>query len=94
MIRKLSLLALIAAAGDAAAEDAKCVSERAAMIETIRTYTRSNANLFGPQGISESILEAPGQTERHRFIPEPHARSHMRTGLYRLDKGRQYRSQL
>ena len=65
MITKLLLLALIAVAG----EDAKCVRERATMIETIRAYARSDAGLFGPQGISESVLEAMGQTERHRFIP-------------------------
>ena len=69
MMRKLLLLALIAVAGEAPAEDAKCVRERAAMIETIRAYARSDAGLLGPQGISESVLEAMGQTERHRFIP-------------------------
>jgi Protein-L-isoaspartate(D-aspartate) O-methyltransferase (PCMT) len=31
-------------------------------------YARSAAGL-GPQGISERVLEAMGQTERHRFIP-------------------------
>jgi protein-L-isoaspartate(D-aspartate) O-methyltransferase len=68
MIKKLLLLALIAVADEAAAEDETCVHERAAMIETIRAYARSGGDLFGPQGISESILEAMGQTERHRFI--------------------------
>ena len=28
------------------------------------------ADVLGPQGISESVLQAMGQTERHRFIPE------------------------
>ena len=69
MIRKLLLLALIAVAREATAEDAKCVREHAAMIETVRAYARSDAGLLGPQGISESVLEAMGQTERHRFIP-------------------------
>ena len=69
MMKKLLPLALIAVAGEALAEDAKCVRERAAMIETIRAYARPNAGLFGPQGISESVLEAMRQTERHRFIP-------------------------
>jgi protein-L-isoaspartate(D-aspartate) O-methyltransferase len=68
-MKKLLPLALIAVAGEAPAEDAKCVRERAAMIETIRAYARPNASLFGPQGISESVLEAMRQTERHRFIP-------------------------
>ena len=69
MIKKLLLLALIAIASEAAAEDAKCIRERAAMVETIRAYARSDAGLFEPQAISESVLEAMGQTERHRFIP-------------------------
>jgi protein-L-isoaspartate(D-aspartate) O-methyltransferase len=69
MIKKLLLLALIAIASEAAAEDAKCIRERAAMVETIRAYARSDADLFGPQGISESVLAAMEQTERHRFIP-------------------------
>ena len=69
-MKKLLLLALFAVAREATAEDAKCVRERAAMIETIRAYTRSDARLLGPQGISESVLDAMGQTERHRFIPD------------------------
>ena len=51
MIRKLLLLALIAAAGDAAAEDVICVPERAAMIETIRAYAQPGTGLLAPQGI-------------------------------------------
>jgi hypothetical protein len=69
VMKRLLLLALIAVACEAMAQDAKCVSERAAMVETIRAYARSDADLLGPQGISESVLEAMGQTERHRFIP-------------------------
>jgi protein-L-isoaspartate(D-aspartate) O-methyltransferase len=38
------------------------------MVEIIRAYARSTASLLGPQGISERVLEAMGQTERHRFI--------------------------
>ncbi|MFZ1210803.1 MAG: methyltransferase domain-containing protein, partial [Pseudolabrys sp.] len=66
MMKKLLLLVLIAVAREAMAEDAQCVRERAAMVETIRAYARS---AVGPQGISESVLKALGQTERHRFIP-------------------------
>jgi protein-L-isoaspartate(D-aspartate) O-methyltransferase len=69
MTKKLLLLALIAFAPDATAEDAQCVRERAAMIETIRAYAQFDASLLGPQGISESVLKAMGQTERYRFIP-------------------------
>jgi protein-L-isoaspartate(D-aspartate) O-methyltransferase len=68
MMKKLLLLVLIAVAREAIAEDAQCVRERAAMVETIRAYARS-AGILGPQGISESVLKAAGQTERHRFIP-------------------------
>src|SRR3984893_13671021 len=68
MMKKLLLLALLAVAREATAEDAKWVREHAAMIETIRAYARSDAGLLGPR-ISESVLEAMGQTERHRFIP-------------------------
>jgi protein-L-isoaspartate(D-aspartate) O-methyltransferase len=69
MMKKLLLLAFIAVACEAMAQDAQCVSERAAMVEIIRAYARSDAGLLGPQGISESVLEAMGRTERHRFIP-------------------------
>jgi protein-L-isoaspartate(D-aspartate) O-methyltransferase len=69
MMKKLLVLALLAVAGEATAQDSTCVRERAAMIETIRTYARFGAGLLGLQEISESVLEAMGQTERHRFIP-------------------------
>jgi protein-L-isoaspartate(D-aspartate) O-methyltransferase len=39
------------------------------MIETIRVYAQSGADFLGPQGISVSVLDAMGQTQRHRFIP-------------------------
>src|SRR5438270_3819248 len=63
------LLAYIAVACEAMAQDAQCVPDRSAMVETIRAYARSDASVLGPQGISGSVLEAVGQTERHRFIP-------------------------
>jgi protein-L-isoaspartate(D-aspartate) O-methyltransferase len=70
MMKKLLPLALIALACEAMAQDAQCVRERAAMVENIQAYARSDLSLLGPQGISESVLEAVRQTERHRFIPE------------------------
>src|SRR5215831_8869408 len=70
MMKKLLPLALIAVACEAMAQDAQCVRERAAMVENIQAYARSDLSLLGPQGISESVLEAVRQTERHRFIPE------------------------
>ena len=69
MMKKLLPLAFIAVACEALAQDAQCVRERAAMVETIRAYARSEAGVLGPQGISERVLDAVGQTERHRFIP-------------------------
>jgi protein-L-isoaspartate(D-aspartate) O-methyltransferase len=69
MMKLLLLLALIAVAHEATAEDAKCVRERAAMVETIRSYARSAGASGGAQGVSETVLEAVGKTERHQFIP-------------------------
>ena len=68
-MKKLLLLAFSAVACPAAAQDSQCARERAAMVESIRAYARSDAGFLGPQGISESVLEALGQTERHRFVP-------------------------
>jgi protein-L-isoaspartate(D-aspartate) O-methyltransferase len=53
-----------------APQDAQCVRERAALVETIRAYARSAANVLGHQGLSERVLEAMEQTKRHLFIPE------------------------
>ena len=70
MMKQLLLLLFLAVASEAMAQDAQCVPQRAAMIDTIRSYARFEADVLGPQGISESVLQAMGQTERHRFIPE------------------------
>ena len=70
MMKKLLLLAFITIASEAMGQDAQCVPERAAMVDTIRAYARLEADVLGPQGISERVLGAMGQTERHRFIPE------------------------
>ncbi|WP_249149335.1 protein-L-isoaspartate(D-aspartate) O-methyltransferase [Bradyrhizobium liaoningense] len=70
----LHVFAMVVAAWEAAAQDApqddQCVRERAAMVETIRAYARSDATALGPQGLSERVLEAMAQTKRHLFIPE------------------------
>ena len=66
----LLVLSMVAAARDATAQDAQCVRERAAMVETIKDYARSHAGVLGQQGFSERVLEAMGQTKRHLFIPE------------------------
>ena len=64
------VLSMIAFAREATAQEAECVRERAAMVETIRAYARSDASALGPQGLSERVLQAMGQTKRHLFIPE------------------------
>ncbi len=69
MMKKLLLLVLMAFPREAVTEDAPCVRERAAMVDTIRDYARFNADVLGPQGIAESVLTVLGQTERHQFIP-------------------------
>jgi protein-L-isoaspartate(D-aspartate) O-methyltransferase len=65
----LLVLSMVAAAREVIAQD-ECVHERAAMVETIRAYARSDASVLGQQGLSERVLEAMGQTKRHLFIPE------------------------
>ena len=70
VMKQLLLLTFVAFASEAMAQDAQCVPERAAMVETIRAYARLEADVLGPQGISERVLEAMGKTERHRFISE------------------------
>ena len=69
VVKTFLLLTFITVACEAAAQDAQCIPERTAMVETIRAYARSEAGVLGPQGISERVLEAMRQTERHRFIP-------------------------
>lgn len=67
----LLVLSMAAAARDATAqEDAQCVRERAAMVETIKDYARSRPGVLGQQGFSPRVLEAIGQAKRHLFIPE------------------------
>jgi protein-L-isoaspartate(D-aspartate) O-methyltransferase len=90
MMKKL-LLVWIAVAREAMAEDAQCVRERAAMVETIRAYARS-AGVLGPQGISESVLKAVGQTERHRFMPVGSCSVAYADMPVPLARARQYRS--
>jgi protein-L-isoaspartate(D-aspartate) O-methyltransferase len=64
------VLSMASVAREATAQDADCVRERTAMVETIRAYARSDAGVLGQQGLSERVLEAMGQTKRHLFIPE------------------------
>ena len=66
----LLVLSIVAVAREATAQDAQCVRERTAMVETIRAYARSDASVLGQQALSERALEAMGQTKRHLFIPE------------------------
>lgn len=72
MMKELALLAFagIAFASEAAAEDAKYVRERAAMVETIQAYAQIDIGFSGNEGISADVLEAMRQTKRHLFVPE------------------------
>ena len=88
----LLVLSMVAAAREATAQDAECVRERAAMVETIRAYARSDASVLGQQGLSERILEAMGQTKRHCSSLSDLAPSHTRTGRFRSATARPYRS--
>ncbi|MFB9264362.1 protein-L-isoaspartate(D-aspartate) O-methyltransferase [Bradyrhizobium erythrophlei] len=65
----LFVLSMVTGAREAAAQDAECDRERAAMVETIRAYAQSDTRALGQQGLSERVLEAMGQTKRHLFIP-------------------------
>src|ERR1700674_1674934 len=60
------VLSMVAVAREATPQDAQCVRERAAMVETIRAYARSDASVLG----QERVLEAMGQTKRHLFRSE------------------------
>jgi protein-L-isoaspartate(D-aspartate) O-methyltransferase len=66
----LLLIYMLAAARGAIAQETRCDRERAAMVETIRVHARSYVNVRGQQGLSERVLEAMGQTQRHLFVPE------------------------
>ena len=83
-MRKLLLLAFMAVASQATAQE--CVRERAAMVETIRGYARSDTGAL-PQGISEIVLEAVAQTERHRFVPGRSCSVAYRDGPLTIGKG-------
>jgi protein-L-isoaspartate(D-aspartate) O-methyltransferase len=86
------VLSIVAVAREATAQDAECVRERAAMVETIRAYARSDVSVLGRQGLSERVLEAMGQTKRHLFIPDDLAPSHTWTGRFRSASAKPYRS--
>ena len=67
--RLAAAIAFVAVAPQAAAEEASCARERAAMIEIIRVRASLDATLL-PQGISEQVLKVMAGTGRHRFIPD------------------------
>jgi hypothetical protein len=95
VMKKLLLLAFIAVATEAMApEDAQCVPERAAMVDTIRAYARFEAGVLGPQGISQRVLEAMEQTDAIGSSPGVLVRLHTWTRQFSLATTRQYRSHL
>jgi protein-L-isoaspartate(D-aspartate) O-methyltransferase len=64
-----AIFAVLAAIQCAAAQEAQCARERAAMIETIRAHAKRDTTVL-PQGMSEPVLNAMAAIERHRFIPD------------------------
>jgi protein-L-isoaspartate(D-aspartate) O-methyltransferase len=66
----LLVIAVATVAREATAQDAQCVRERAAMVEIIRAYARSDLRALGQQGLSDRVFEAMGKTQRHLFTPE------------------------
>ena len=73
MVAKILLLLVIAmgaVAREAAAQEAECTRDRAAMVEAVGAYARSYVNVLGKEGLSERVLEALGRTKRHLFISE------------------------
>jgi hypothetical protein len=88
LMKKLLLLGFIAVAYEAMAQDGQCVRERAAMVETVRAYARSEADVLGPQGISQRVLEVMGQAERHRFPLGVLVQSHTWTRPFALATAR------
>src|SRR6266550_67812 len=53
MMKILLLLAFIAVASEAIAQDAQCVPERAAMVETVRAYARTEAGVGAARHIGD-----------------------------------------
>jgi protein-L-isoaspartate(D-aspartate) O-methyltransferase len=45
-------------------------AERAAMVETIRSYEPLAGDILGPDGFSPTVLDVMGRIERHLFVPE------------------------
>src|SRR3984893_12118963 len=66
----LLVISMVAVAQAPPAQDAQCVRERPAVVQHIRAYARSHVSVLGQQGLSERVLEAMGQTQRHLFTPE------------------------
>ena len=60
---------MFAVADIAAAQEADCARERAAMVDIVRAYARSDPKAL-PSGMSDKVLEAMGRTSRHQFIPD------------------------
>jgi protein-L-isoaspartate(D-aspartate) O-methyltransferase len=61
---------LLVVAGDAAAEEAGCARERAAMVETIRNHVKSGHASLGRDDISERVMKVFGAIDRQRFVPK------------------------
>ena len=65
----LLTMAIVAVASHAAAQDAQCVRERAAMIGVIQAHVQSDTKAL-PNGLSTRVVEALERTPRHLFMSE------------------------
>jgi hypothetical protein len=65
----LLVLSMVAAAREATAQDAECVRERAAMVETIRAYARSDASAPTPSDARGSAREGSREAFKRRGPP-------------------------
>src|SRR5262249_47866203 len=92
VMKQLLLLMFVAFASEAMAQDAQCVPERVAMVDTIRAYARAESDVLGPQGISERVLEPKKKRNAIGSSPSVLVRSHTSTRRFSLATARQYRS--
>jgi len=57
----LLVLSMVAVAREATAQDAECVRERAAMVETIRAYAQSDTNVWDSRACRRGSLRPWGK---------------------------------
>jgi hypothetical protein len=94
LMKKFLLLAFITVACEARAQDGQCVRQRAAMVETIRAYARSEADVLGPQGNRSASCRQWNKRDAIGSPPGGLVRSHTWTRRFSLATTKQCRSRL